>query len=494
VADPPGAVGSPGGGEGGGTRRPVSLRRQLLLWLLAPLVGLFLAGASVTYLIAVKFANGAYDVGLYDSARSISQQVRTAGGLATLALPREALEILASDPYDRVWFMVAQADGRFVAGDRDVPVSPPDCTLPGHVSYFDGGIGRDAVRVACYPAPSDGAPAPYVVYTAETLVKRERLTQQILLAMLVPQFVLICLAGLIVWFGIGRGLIPLARLSDALRRRDHRDLSRVTEEGAPLEVIPLTHAINDLLARLEGALSAQRRFVADAAHQLRTPLAGLLAHTERALASHDESMLRSSLEQLATSARRANRLANQLLSLARAEPDAAAGGVDERIDLAALARDVCGEWVPTALASNADLGYEGDDGPVYVDGDRTLLGELIGNLVDNSLRYGPPGRVVTVRVEESPAPVLRVEDDGIGIPEAERERVLQRFYRVPGSPMGGCGLGLAIVSEIAARHAARMSIGGGHAGRGTAVTIEFPPSMSTGVGAASIKRDSAALL
>lgn len=491
MAESPGIVDTRAGAIGPG---PVSLRRQLLLWLLAPLLGLFLAGASVTYLIAVKFANGAYDVGLYDSARSISQQVRTAGGLATLALPREALEILASDPYDRVWFKVAQADGRFVAGDRDVPIAPTDCATPGRVAYFDASIRRDAVRVACYAAPSDGASAPYVVYAGETLVKRERLTQQILVATLVPQFVLICLAGLIVWFGIGRGLIPLARLSDALRRRDHRDLSRVTEEGAPREVIPLTHAINDLLGRLEAALSAQRRFVADAAHQLRTPLAGLLAHTERALASHDESMLRSSLEQLATSARRANRLANQLLSLARAEPDAAAGESDERIDLAALARDVCGEWVPTALASGADLGYEGDDGPVCVDGDRTLLGELIGNLVDNALRYGPAGCVVTVRVGAVPAPTLRVEDDGPGIPESERERVLQRFYRVPGSPLGGCGLGLAIVSEIAARHAAKLSIGSADAGRGTAVTVEFPPSILAGRAGKSVKHDSPAIL
>jgi two-component system, OmpR family, sensor histidine kinase TctE len=274
----------------------------------------------------------------------------------------------------------------------------------------------------------------------------------------------------IVWFGVKRGLQPLARLSDEIKSRSAGDLRPVNAEGAPAEARPLVGALNGLLEEVSAASHKQQRFLADAAHQLRTPLAGLQAHTELALAQPMPDACRAQLEQVHRATIRTARLANQLLALARAEPGARSTTAE--VDLKGIAGGEADAWLRQSLTRDIDLGFELESAPV--EGDAFLLREALSNLVHNALEYSSPGGRVTVRTGRvNGNAFLEVEDDGPGIAQQERTRVLERFYRVPGTPGTGSGLGLAIVREIAASHAAAMFIKDGAAG-GCRVGITFP--------------------
>jgi two-component system sensor histidine kinase TctE len=277
---------------------------------------------------------------------------------------------------------------------------------------------------------------------------------------------------LIVWFGVKRGLAPLARLSEEIKERTPADLHALDAGKAPEETRPLIAALNGLLGELASANRSQQRFLANAAHQLRTPLAGLQAHTELALSLPMTDACRTQVEQVHQATIRTARLANQLLALARAEP----GGHTEPVgplDLKAMVEAVADEWVHRALQRDLDLGF--DLGPAGVRGDGFLLREVLANLLHNAIEYSPRGARITVRTgTREGRPFLEVDDEDPGIPLAERERVLDRFYRVPGTPGTGSGLGLAIVREIASGHGASITIGDGAGGRGTRVALTFP--------------------
>jgi two-component system sensor histidine kinase TctE len=293
--------------------------------------------------------------------------------------------------------------------------------------------------------------------------------------MMLPQAVLILLAGLAVWYAVGRGLVPLASLQRELATRSHRDLSPLPEQQAPEEVRPLIRAMNELLGRLSQALEAQQRFIADAAHQLRTPVAGIKTQMELVLRQSPAGEAQATLKQLQAATEQTTRLVNQLLSLARAEPGASRGQGGESIDLARLARDTTTEWVPRAIARNIDLGFDSPLAAAHVEGDSFMLREMLNNLLDNAVRYTHPGGQVTVRVTPRGRGVaLSVEDNGPGIPDTERERVFERFHRILGTGAEGCGLGLAIVREIAISHGAEASLSSGANDSGTLVRVDFP--------------------
>ena len=309
---------------------------------------------------------------------------------------------------------------------------------------------------------------------AETTVKRSRLAREILFSSVLPE-ALIALATLaIVWFGVKRGLAPLARVSEEIKERSPSDLHALDAIRAPEETRPLIAALNGLLEQLAAANRNQQRFLANAAHQLRTPLAGLQAHTELALSLPLPEACRAQVEQVHEATIRTARLANQLLVLARAEP----GGHAEpqsRVDLKRVVEGAADEWVHRALERDIDLGFDLELAAVR--GDEFLLREALANLLHNAIEYSPRGARVTVRTGlRAGQAFVEVEDEGPGIPAAERERVLERFYRVPGTPGTGSGLGLAIVREIAAGHAASIAIseGAGNATKGCRVALTFP--------------------
>ena len=416
----------------------------------------------VAYYPSIDPATQAYDQALVDIGLAIGQHVRVTPTEYRFELPPAVEQVLRTDRFDSIYYRVLSPAGLDIAGDPELP-APPGDTVAFNTTY-----NGQPVRVMSVQTPCGRSACSVLV--AETMVKRERLVRDILLQSLFPE-VLIALATLvIVWFGVKRGLRPLARLSDEIKARSAGDLRPIDAAGAPEETRPLVVALNDLLQEVSAASHKQQRFLADAAHQLRTPLAGLRAHTELALAQPIPEACRAQLEQVHRATIRTARLANQLLALARAEPGARS--VTAKVDLKGIAGGEADDWLRQSLARDIDLGFELE--PASVDGDAFLLREALSNLVHNAIEYSHRGGRVTVRTgRRNGHAFLEVEDDGPGIAPQERARVLERFYRVPGTPGTGSGLGLAIVREIAASHAASMFVDDGAAG-GCRVGITFP--------------------
>ena len=452
-----------------------TLRRQVLLWLSAPLLLLWSVSSVFDYDIANRFVNLAYDRALLESALDIGRQVKVLKDRVYVDLPEVAVQMLQSRESGRLYYRVTGPHGHYITGEPDLP--PPPDPFSGRVNYYDDQYrGRD-VRIVTLQLPLEPGKTEgmVMVQVAENRTARNDFARQILARMILPQALLIVVAGLVIWYAVGRGLAPLVSLRREIESRSHRDLSALPEAQAPQEVRPLILAMNALLERLSVALAAQQRFIADAAHQLRTPIAGLKTQTELALRQAPAGEAQMTLRQLQSATERTTRLVNQLLSLARAEPLAARVHPVQLIDLRQLAREVATDWVPRALAGNIDLGFDAASTPAYIEGDPFLLREMLNNVLDNGVRYTQPGGQVTVHVtSEAAGPSVRVEDNGPGIPDSERPRVFERFYRVLGTGVEGCGLGLAIVSEIAQSHGAQVSLNPGADGRGTVVKIVFP--------------------
>lgn len=456
---------------------PRSLRGTLLRWVLVPLSLLFAADAFFSYTLAFRFADLAYDRALASAVLALAGRVRLEGTRVRVDFPEAALQFFEADVHDQIYLRVSDDHGDLVFGHRELASPPADPRQGGKPLLYDARLASEPLRVAAVAValPGAGASSSATVAVGETLVKRRLLAREILIGMLLPQLLLLALAAVLVWLGVGRGLKPLEAVADAVRRRSHRDLSPLDEALAPREVKPMVGAINGLLQRLSATLDAQRRFVADAAHQLRTPLAGLKTQTELALRERDPQALAGSLAHIHAATAGSARLVNQLLALARAEPGADRPDRFQRLDVNELARETTAEWVAPALAKSIDLGFEPATERVDVTGDAVLLRELLSNLLDNAIRYTSAAGRVTVRVSRAAADVaLSVEDNGPGIPESEQGQVFDRFYRVLGSGHEGCGLGLAIVREIVERHGGTVTLASGAAGRGTVVGVRFP--------------------
>jgi two-component system sensor histidine kinase TctE len=459
------------------SREQRSLFGEILDWMLAPLLLLWPMSVVLTWLVAQGIANKPFDRELAEMVRVLSKQVTvatTAGDkpVARFKLPAGASDILHTDEADDIYYQVLGLRGEYLSGDRALPVpTDEERTPPGEVHYRDDTLNNEPVRVAYMwigavsARPGSGAP---LVQVAETLGKRSRLATEIIKGVILPQFVILPLAVLLVWLALARGIAPLNELQQRIRRRDSSDLSPIDELEAPEEVSPLVRAINDLLGRLDKSIGAQKHFLADAAHQLKTPLAGLrmqaeLAQREIDAGHHDPQALKKSLQQIARSSQSAAHMVNQLLAMARAE-DKEHAGHRQAVQLSRLATETVRDFVPRALEKGIDLGYEGpasNTAGLAVLGHALLLRELIRNLVDNALQYTPAGGTVTVRLVDDPfgqVVVLQVEDSGPGIPAAEREQVFQPFYRALGTNVDGSGLGLAIVREIALQHGAAISL------------------------------------
>lgn len=490
-----------------GTR---SLHRHLLLWLLLPQLVLWMAAAIFTYKLAERYANQAIDASLSTASRALARQVKPSGSGLYIDFPRAAQDVIEADPDDRLYYKVSSPPGEFILGNSQMPapvgIPNPQLNQP---YLYDGTLhdrhndkpgervgtpsteaGRDInVRVAAlylaYGEP--GKPQTLLVQVAKSRTSREELARQILIDTALPLSLLIVLMSVIVWGGIRGGLAPLARLRSLVEARAINDLAPIKLEAAPEEVKSLALALNTLLAEVRESVHAQNRFISDAAHQLRTPLAGLKSQTELALASTTvatDPELRARLKLVHESATRSAHLVSQLLALARAEPEAAAAQSRTRFDLRRLAREVAAEQVPRALAAGIDLGTdEGEtgDAPLPVTGNAMLIREALVNIVDNAIRYAGRGASVTVSAHaEGHDAVLTVEDTGPGVPESEHERIFQRFVRATHEG-NGCGLGLAIVKEIVERSHGQVALQSVQP-HGLRVVVRFP--LSTGVAGA----------
>ncbi len=452
-----------------------SLKTEILLRLSIPLIFFIGVESVLSYFVTLHHVDVAYDRWLLDSARSLTQEIKVRDGKVIAELPPAALEIFKWDESDKTYFKIISEQKGMIAGDKFVPEpfdAETDWTRP---VYFDDEMYGEPVRVVSMLIAPEHASEKVFVHVAETLNKRRSMMVDILLADLVPQMALVFLAGIYLVAGVKRGLQPLHVLAEEIAQRSSRDLRPISEQHVFLEVRALTDTINDLLERLGSAIATQQRFIANAAHQLRTPLAGLKLQVERAQREQDLPSMKPALIQIQGSADRMSHLTTQLLILARSEP--IDGDYELRpVDLCKLAKETCMDWVPKALQRHMELSFEGSKRALYVRGDEVLLRELLANLLDNAICYGHEQGNIMVKVDSYPSPCLIVDDDGPGIPELEMGKVFERFYRIPGSPGDGCGLGLAIVKEIADLHKARLELHRISAVGGTRIELVFKES------------------
>lgn len=450
-----------------------SLFGEILDWMLTPLLLLWPVSLALTWLVAQGIADKPFDRALEYKALALSKLAATQLQRLELRRSPAVRELLRVDDSDLVYFQVLGAKGELLSGERDFPIwSGEERGQPGEVRLRDGEMRGDDVRIAyTWVRMSEPTGALALVQVAETREKRATLASEIIKGVMLPQFAILPLAVLLVWLALVRGIKPLSELEEHIRERKPEDLSPLDPRVVPQEVAPLVVSVNDLLLRLQDSIATQKRFLADAAHQLKTPLAGLRMQADLAQRQGGSAEeLKQSLKQIGRSSVRATHTVNQLLSLARAE------GVThpkqgDPVNLARLTMNVVQEAYPRALEKNIDLGYEGaqpDTAGVMLAGNATLLQEMVRNLVDNAINYTPANGVVTVRLHADTfgrVVVLQVEDSGPGIPEDERALVLQPFYRALGTNVDGSGLGLAIVSEIVQSHGAHLSLEDAHPGR-----------------------------
>ncbi|CAM3670417.1 sensor histidine kinase [Polaromonas hydrogenivorans] len=436
-----------------------SLRRQLLLWLLLPQLVLWLGGGALTYRIALNYAEKGLDQSLSQSVRSLARQIKPMGSGLLVDFPKAAQAIIEEDPVDRVSYMVSSPPGKFLIGNQEIAAPPPAHALGTLVFYrmeIDGKPMRAVALDVAYG--EEKHPQLLRVQLAKSYIARERIAEELIGDLLAPLLLLGVALSVLVYAGIKRGMAPLTRLEKQLKERSVADLTPLEFTTAPTEVHTLVDAINRLLAAVRRSVSQEKRFINDAAHQLRTPLAGLINQTELALGESDAALIKARLHKVHAGAQRSAHLVNQLLALARSGSEAPMA----QVDLAQLAQDVARELSPRAVTMKVDLGYEGHQ-HAWMQGSATLLREAVTNLLDNALRYGVSREAgneptVTVSVHQHAAHVvLAVEDNGPGLSDAQREHVFERFWRGSDLP-GGCGLGLAIVQEIARRHAGEARV------------------------------------
>jgi len=471
----------------------VSLHRKLLLWLLLPQLVLWVAGGVATYRLAAGYANRAIDASLAQASRALLRQVKPIEQGLLIDFPRAAQDVLEADPNDRLMYTVSTPPGHFILGNNNLPAPPPGIGSRLDAPYFYNGevapppgsneTSKHMRIAALYVAFGDiSAPRQtMLVQVARSSANREELARAILADTLLPLSVLVLLMSVIVWAGIRAGLAPLARLRREVESRAPGDLTPLKLDLAPTELRSLAAALNELLASVRHHVGAQQRFIGDAAHQLRTPLAGLKSQTRLALEAAADPTQRARLELVHQSASRSAHLVAQLLTLARAEPGATATLERSQFDLDRFVQEVVAQLVPRALRAGVDLGLDSqadaDDAAgrpaVTVSANAALLREALTNLIDNAIRYAGKGAEVTLRVARDDAcAIVTVDDNGPGIAPADRERVFERFVRA--SDHGdGCGLGLAIVREIIERHHGSVSLGDAPP-HGLRVTIRLP--------------------
>ncbi|MET0747828.1 MAG: sensor histidine kinase [Rhizobium sp.] len=446
-----------------------SLRMQLLAWILLTLAGAICVNLYVSFKSAQATADLVTDHTLLAATRVIAEAVRVdASGTVEADIPPAALEMFDTGFGDRVFYQVITAWGGLVAGLPDMPL--PKVPQVAEDGLFRGEPVRAVMLI--HPIVGLGQDGTISVTVAVTHNSQYAMRRRLWLSDFTKQLALVVIASLVTIIGLQRGLAPVLRLRDAVRDRGRNQLDPLSPKMVQSELHPLVHALNDHMERVQNQMAAQRRFVSNAAHQLRTPLA--LISTQASVAAREDDQLRrdEALQALRNSTRQVTRLASQLLTLSRAEPGSRRPRSDV-IDLSATARQVLENQAEEALRHNIDLGLE-TEGPVPVEGDGTMLREMLVNLVDNALRYGRDGGVVTVSVQRDGATaLLAVEDDGPGIAEAERGPVFERFYRVMGTASEGSGLGLAIVREVVDGAGGTVELGTSAHG-GLLVTIRLP--------------------
>jgi two-component system sensor histidine kinase TctE len=458
-----------------------SLRSQLLRWLLVPLVVLVLLNTVSLYRDALDAADMAYDRSLLASTRALAERVSVKGGKVVADVPYVALDSFETDTLGRIYYRVGGLNGETVSGYDDLPAVPagvPRSELyPALVRFYHTTYNGEELRIAALLQPvfDDSMRGIALIQVGETLDARRALSRRILLNTLARQAILVLAVATLVWFAVRLVLSPLMRLKDEFETRPLSDLSDVDPSMVHKEVRPLVAALNGTMGRMQHLIASQRRFIADASHQLRTPLTVLKTQAELALRENDPKAMREIVESIAGTTDAAVHLANRLLALARIEHGGQADMAE--VQLPSVVRQVGLELALPSVQKNIDLALEAP-GELPVRGQAQMLHEMVSNLVDNALRYTPAGGMVQLSVRAvAEGVLLEVQDSGPGIAPAERDKVFTPFYRVAATMEAnptGTGLGLAIVRDIATLHGAVVALSQADSGAGLKVSVLFP--------------------
>ena len=460
-------------------KRLSSLRQQLLLWLLLPLGLLLLINAFFSHRTADLTANRAFDSLLIASADTIADQVMLRDGMLTVDVPYVALQLLETDLQERVYYRVVAPNGKTLTGYGDLPMPPKiprGVGAEAQIHYSARYRGEAVFLVATYKQVYGFETTdPVIIVLAETGESRHALSKEILVADLERQALLILASALLVWFGLGWGLSPLMTLRNSLLKRSPGDLSPIDPSPVQTEIQPLIAALNQHTARIEQLIQDRQRFIADASHQLRTPLSELRTQVEYTLRQKQSDLSHDTLTVVRDWIDGQTRLIGQMLLLARSEPAAMQIQFSGEADLVELAREAALACIPAARRKIIDLSFDGPEHAILINGNALLLHELVANLLDNAIRYTPAQGSITVRVmRRGESSILEVQDNGPGIAPFEQERVFERFYRGPQVDTQGSGLGLSIVRDICLSHGALIEMHSPAAdGHGLCVRVSF---------------------
>ncbi|MBA3697013.1 MAG: sensor histidine kinase N-terminal domain-containing protein [Methylotenera sp.] len=455
-----------------------SIRQKLFNWLLILLLPLLILSKFYAYYMANYFANLAYDRTLFRVALALADQVEVRNGQMVVDLPQSTLNLIEYDKDDWIYYQIQDQYRHLLIGEEKL-IPPKVMPAAGKHVYYNATLDGKELRIVAFNLPLTGTSATgnATILIGETTAKRDIMANEIITVMLIPQVILVILLIFLVYIGIKRGLISLDQLKDQIARRLPHDTQPIEEHAAPQELQPLVHAMNELLVKVKGAVDERQQFIANAAHQLKTPLAGLKIQAEAALRESDIVSVQHALKQISMGSDNLGRLASQLLSLARAEPNQYSVEDFRNVDLVKLFNEITADWVPKALDKAIDLGVSCDLGQLQLKGNPVLLQELLNNLIDNAIRYSPRGAKITVSLQAvKDKAILSVLDNGPGIADSEKSKVFERFYRVLGTDESGCGLGLAIVREIAHQHHAHVQLTYTDVKKstGTTVKVVFP--------------------
>ncbi|MCV2361635.1 sensor histidine kinase [Paucibacter sp. TC2R-5] len=456
----------------------LSLRDRLLRMLLGPLLLVILLSAVYDYVRALERARDNQDQALARVAIALASRLDMDADDAVdddlgLHLARTMRAMQIADGKDQLFFLVSTLEGAVIGGDPAL-AGLLDKQALAQASFADQRFDGREMRIITYPHAS--ALGALKIVVAETLQRREAQARLVMMDTVIPNLVLLSLALLLVHLGVHLAMKPLDELSQAVAARQPEDFSAIATAELPADLLPLVRAINGFVANLRVSTEAQQAFLSNAAHQLRTPLAGMQMQLELAERDADENQ-RQRLTSLKTSLQRLARSTHQMLALARSGPQSVQAEALQRLDLQLLLEDAASSWLDAALAAGLDLGFEAR--PAFVNGSAWLLQEMLGNLIHNAIRHSEPAGKITVSCGTRPdcSCFLTVEDEGPGIDPREYDRVFERFYQVDTASKLGSGLGLAIVREVALRHGAQVSLGSGSSGasgKGLQVTVNFP--------------------
>lgn len=452
-----------------------SLRRQLLKRVLWPITIILLLGSVFAYFFALHSAVNAYDLGLLNDALDISKQIETHEGRMALNLPAAARQMLLTNNVDRVSYAAWDESGQIFSGDPKLQMA--DMLTPDENHWFtDIELNGEEQRAMLLRGKAEGK--VFYVAVAQTVHGRDHLISGIFASILIPETLLALVSIAVILLGVRRGLSPVELLRDEITSRSSNELSPIEESTAPAELAPIIHGINELLQNLASSFASHRRFIADAAHQLRTPLAGLSSQIEVALETPPAD-IKILLRQLLATTQRTTHLANQLLSLARLEHTEQFMYEVATLELRAVLLETAADFVTLGARKGVELDF--DLQPCRVAGSPLMLRELFSNLLDNAVRYTPAGGRVGVSLRVMAQHIwLSVEDNGPGVAEEELAKLGTPFHRLPSDQTEGCGLGLAIVREIARLHGAEIFFARGPDGHGLQVRIRFNASTTQG--------------